>query len=91
MDTINAGGAGPSNAVEAEDEEAMTLREAEEQEFGRTRAEEVEKQARDNDLARISMLDLQTRREIAHMDMIGEYGSKVSTAVSGGKLELIES
>lgn len=74
---------GPSrtNQLEDEGEPGQSLREAEEQEFGRTRAEEVEKEARDRDLARISMLDVQTRREIAHMDMMGEYGSKVSLCV----------
>ena len=61
-----------------EDREGQNLREMEEQEFGATRAEEVEKQARERDMARVNMLDLETRREIAHMDMMGEYGSKVS-------------
>jgi E3 ubiquitin-protein ligase SHPRH len=76
LDGANKRG-GLDDSVALGGDEATSLRAAEEEEFGRTRADEVEKQARDEALARINMLDLETRRDIAHMDIIGEYGSKV--------------
>lgn len=75
--------AAAGNGEEAEN--GMTLDEMEEQEYGRTRAEEAEKERRNEDLKRISMMDIQTRREIAHMDIMGEYGSKVSTRSEVGQ------
>ena len=39
----------------------------------------IEEQKRQADLARLNMMAAKTRREIASMDMMGEFGSKVST------------
>ena len=39
----------------------------------------VEEQKRQADLKRLNMMAPETRREIASMDMMGEFGSKVST------------
>lgn len=39
--------------------------------------EEVERQQREEDLAKLRMLDVQKRREIAMLDMMGQYGSKI--------------
>lgn len=37
----------------------------------------VEEQKRQADLARLNMMTVKTRQEIASMDMMGEFGSKV--------------
>jgi len=42
----------------------------------------IEEQKRQVDLARLNMMAAETRREIASMDMMGEFGSKVSTIYS---------
>jgi hypothetical protein len=42
----------------------------------------VEEQKRQADLKRLNMMAAETRREIASMDMMGEFGSKVSTIYS---------
>jgi len=42
----------------------------------------IEEQKRQADLARLNMMAVETRREIASMDMMGEFGSKVSTIYS---------
>jgi hypothetical protein len=39
----------------------------------------VEEQKRQADLKRLNMMAAETRREIASMDMMGEFGSKVGT------------
>jgi hypothetical protein len=39
----------------------------------------LEEQKRQADLERLNMMAAETRREIASMDMMGEFGSKVST------------
>lgn len=38
---------------------------------------ELESRRREADLAKIKYLDVERRREVAHLDMMGEYGSKV--------------
>jgi hypothetical protein len=43
--------------------------------------EETERQQREADLERIRYMTLERQREIAHLDMLGEYGSKVSVAI----------
>jgi hypothetical protein len=42
----------------------------------------VEEQKRQADLKRLNMMAPEIRREIASMDMMGEFGSKVSTIYS---------
>jgi hypothetical protein len=42
----------------------------------------VEEQKRQADLERLNKMAPETRREIASMDMMGEFGSKVSTIYS---------
>jgi E3 ubiquitin-protein ligase SHPRH len=43
--------------------------------------EEVERIRRQADMDRLKTLDIPQRREIASMDMLGEYGSKVCSAM----------
>jgi len=42
----------------------------------------IEEQKRQADLERLNKMAPETRREIASMDMMGEFGSKVSTGYS---------
>jgi len=42
----------------------------------------IEEQKRQADLERLNKMAPETRREIASMDMMGEFGSKVSTVYS---------
>jgi len=42
----------------------------------------IEEQKRQADLARLNMMAVETRREIASMDMMGEFGSKASITYS---------
>jgi len=49
----------------------------------------VEEQKRQADLARLNMMAVETRREIASMDMMGEFGSKVGIAFSNTMWRLL--
>jgi E3 ubiquitin-protein ligase SHPRH len=42
---------------------------------------EIEEQKRQADLDRLNTMSVHTRREIASMDMMGEFGSKVSNCL----------